>query len=76
MCGKSVSKTNEFLSAKSWMYFAKSPSKIVKKPRWLFSKPTKWATCSVPMASDLRCSLVSDHGLPYELRGEAIAPVT
>ena len=50
---------NEVLSAKSWMYFAKSPSKIVKKPRWLFSKGTQWATCSVPIASDAFVSLLS-----------------
>ena len=48
---------SEFLSAKSWMYFAKSPSKTVKKPKWLFSKGTKWETCSVPIASDALCPL-------------------
>ena len=44
ICGKRVSKMNESVSAKSWMYFVKSPSNTVKKLMCLRSKETKSAT--------------------------------
>ncbi len=53
------------------MYFSKEPSKMVKKPIWLFSKGTQSEKCTVPTESNAFCALVMQQGGPTSFKAKA-----
>ena len=43
-----------------------------EEARWLCSKGTQWATCSVPIESDALCPFVSDQWTRGQLQAKAL----
>ena len=63
---------NEVLSAKSWMYFSKSPSKIVKKAYLVVLKGHQMGEVQRPNSIRRLMSLLSDQGPPDQLQDKAL----
>ena len=63
---------NEVLSAKSWMYFSKSPSKIGEEAEMVVLKGHEMGEMQRPNRIRRFVSLLSDQDLRDQLQGKAL----